>query len=88
MSAFTKHVKKYAKGYIAFATAVATAVKLVIDDGITAQEWITVIIATLGAAAVFAVPNADDENEEDEGSNVDTRSGSDTGAAHSPEGPE
>lgn len=58
MSPFAKHFRKYAKGYVAVAMAVTTTVKAVIADGITADEWTTVVIAAIGAIGVLLVPNA------------------------------
>lgn len=49
----------YAKAVIAALTAAALAVQSALTDGsISAQEWVTVLIAALGALAVWATPNA------------------------------
>jgi hypothetical protein len=47
----------YAKAFAAVIAAALVAVSAVITDGISTTEWITVAIAAVGAAAVFAAPN-------------------------------
>ena len=49
----------YAKAVVAVLTAAALAAQSALTDGtISGQEWVTVLIAALGALAVYAVPNS------------------------------
>jgi hypothetical protein len=49
---------KYAKTLVAVVIAAVTAVQVAVtDDVITAQEWVTVALAALGALGVYAIPN-------------------------------
>lgn len=50
-------VKQYLKFWVALLTAVLVAVNQVVISG-TAQHWITVALAALGALSVYAVPNS------------------------------
>jgi len=51
----------YYKGLIAAVVAVliagVTAWQATSSDGMTGQDWATVVLAVLGAVAVYAVPN-------------------------------
>lgn len=48
----------YAEAVVAVLTAAALAAQSALTDGsITTQEWVTVLIAALGALAVWAAPN-------------------------------
>ncbi len=51
---------KYAKAFVAAAIAGLTALLTGMDDNvITTAEWVTVLIATLGALSItYAVPNS------------------------------
>lgn len=44
------------KAGVALVTALTT-LSLVLQDGVTGQEWIQVAVATLGALGVYAVSN-------------------------------
>jgi len=46
----------YAKFLTALATALAVSNSL-LPDGVTANEWITIGLAFLGALGVYAIPN-------------------------------
>ena len=47
-----------AKAIAAGATAFGAAFAAALPDGITAQEWVTIVVATIVAvAAVWAIPN-------------------------------
>lgn len=49
----------YAKAVVAVLTAAALAAQSALTDGsISSQEWVTIVIAALGAVAVWATPNA------------------------------
>ncbi len=45
------------KFLVALATAIAT-LAIVVQDGVTTQEWLIIALNTLGAIGVYAVPNA------------------------------
>jgi hypothetical protein len=47
---------KYGKTILAAIAAAAVAAQAVITDGITPQEWLTIVIAALGAVGVFYAP--------------------------------
>jgi hypothetical protein len=49
---------KYAKTIVAVIAAAAIAAQLAIEDGsITGAEWWTIVLAGLGAAGVYRIPN-------------------------------
>lgn len=50
-------MRKYAKSLLAVAATVLTALVALSGNGITAAEWIQVVIAAAGACAVFTAPN-------------------------------
>lgn len=56
---------KAAKFWVAAVAAVLvaglTAYEGVSADGITPQEWITIVVAVIGAISVYVVPNASSE---------------------------
>lgn len=50
-------VKPWAKAAIAIAFAGVVATRAVLTDGITPDEWLQIVLATLTAAGVYLVPN-------------------------------
>jgi hypothetical protein len=48
--------QKYGKTILAVLAAAIVATQAVITDGITPQEWLTIIVAAGGAAGVFYAP--------------------------------
>jgi hypothetical protein len=57
-------IQEYAKGWVAIATAVLVALTTVLGSegtfgDLTIADWITVLLAALGAAGVVLVPNGD-----------------------------
>lgn len=53
-------MNQYAKFIVAALTAVAVAAQTALSDGVvSASEWVSIVIAALGALAVYMVPNAD-----------------------------
>jgi hypothetical protein len=55
MSLIAPYYKAFTGAIVAFLTAIITALD---SDGISAQEWITAVIALLvSGGAVFAIPN-------------------------------
>jgi len=48
---------RYTKAILAIVTAVLTFLVTVITDGITASEWLQVLVIAAGALGVYAVPN-------------------------------
>lgn len=55
-------IAKYAKAIIAFAGAAATAVATIVGtsanwDGVTTNDWLSVLLAGLAAVGLFIVPN-------------------------------
>jgi hypothetical protein len=47
---------KYGKTILAAIAAATVAAQAVITDGITPTEWLTIVIAGLGAVGVFFAP--------------------------------
>lgn len=43
----------------ALAAALVALQSALTDGGVTAQEWVTIAIAAIGAAGVYQVPNRD-----------------------------
>ena len=59
--------KPYAKCIVATLTAFGGAYSLALPDGITAAEWVTVLVATgVAGFGVFMVPNKDPKAEHQE----------------------
>ncbi len=54
----TKAAKFWVAAIAAVLIAGLTAYEGVMADGLTAQEWLTVAVAILGAITVYLVPNA------------------------------
>lgn len=53
-------MNQYAKFAVAILTAAAIAAQTAMSDGVvTPPEWVTIVIAALGAIVVYAVPNAE-----------------------------
>ena len=52
--------RRYAKAIVAFLGAALAALLTVLTDGVTASEWITVVLAALGAIGVTILPNRGD----------------------------
>lgn len=48
---------KYAKALAAVLVTILSALAAVLVDGVSPTEWVTVAIAGVGAAGVFAAPN-------------------------------
>lgn len=48
---------RYAKAFVAVATAALLAAQTAVPLSTGAHGWVTVLLAALGAAAVYAVPN-------------------------------
>jgi hypothetical protein len=48
--------KTYGKTILAVIAAAVVAAQAVATDGITAQEWLTIIVAAAGAAGVYFAP--------------------------------
>lgn len=48
---------RYAKAIVAILTAALEAAKEALPLSDSANAWVTVVLAILGAAAVYAVPN-------------------------------
>ena len=51
--------KSIAAAVVAVLIAGVTAWQAASADGMTSQDWATVVLAVLGAVAVYAVPNGD-----------------------------
>jgi len=61
---------QYAKTLVAVATAVLVTLSALLGEGgdaggLTLADWITVLLAGLGAVGVYVVPNAPDVSELD-----------------------
>ena len=51
-------IQTVAKAVAAAATAFGAAFAVALEDGVTSGEWVTIVIATVvAAAAVWAIPN-------------------------------
>jgi hypothetical protein len=55
----TKAAKFWVAAIAAIIVAGLTAAEGVMADGITPQEWLTIIVALAGAASVYLVKNAE-----------------------------
>jgi hypothetical protein len=52
-------MNQYAKFVVAALTAAAIAAQTALSDGlVSASEWVSIVIAALGALAVYITPNA------------------------------
>lgn len=49
--------RQYRKAFVAWLVPVLLVIQMVITGGITSAEWISIILATVGASAVQQVPN-------------------------------
>jgi peptidoglycan/LPS O-acetylase OafA/YrhL len=49
---------RYAKGITAFVGAGLSALVLIVADGVSLSEWLTVAVAALGGVGIVVLPNA------------------------------
>jgi uncharacterized membrane protein len=56
-------LQEYAKAIVAVLVAFIIAVQVALEVGNNINDWITVLIAFVGAGAVYAVPNRTNSGE-------------------------